>query len=200
MWPHKPSIFPMKLPFNNVTPPEPFLFRAYQDLIDELAIDERSREVPPTMDEYIRFGEVYPGVFDPKAPSPSVEAILQRYSGVTDRYVFSPASVRGGPLEYISEDSRGFRLRHEAVGLIEYFFNQVRTYLGDLGMEPLDIQRALKPAVNIGDPIALSPWFVGYERVTGWTTILRDGKMAVEFRSGKNRDLIPDFSRRIVRF
>jgi hypothetical protein len=185
---------------NSQTIPAPFLFQGFPGLLGELAVDDQFVTRPGSIEEAQALGRLYGRAFDPSDPFVSIERILSKYQGPTDRYIFQLVYIRGVKERYtLVQDSNGYRVPIECEGLFSYFLSQVESFLALQGA-PLDvIRQKLYPRplpegyTGNGEGGA---WVIGYQRSTGFVTIIdcTDGNDSRRnFAAGSNEVRTPAF-------
>lgn len=160
------SLTPNTRPLNT-----PFLFRGYPDLVGEIGLDELFLTRPGSAVEAADIGFLFPHKFDPKDPLGSIERILSKYKGPSERYIFFTIRRKdvAEPVYIVGENS-GVRRPIQTEGVFEYFLSSVAQFLYSNGYSEEVVKK------NLFQPNAasnsLSNWVIGYERSTGYTTII----------------------------
>ena len=149
----------------------PFLFRGYPDLVGEMGLDELFLTRPGSASEAAEIGFLFPHTFEPKDPLGSIERILSKYKGPSERYIFFAISRKDSrePI-FVVLDKSGVRRPIQKEGIFEYFLSSISKFLVSNGYSEEMVKKNLCPAKP--DHASLSTWMIGYERSTGYTTII----------------------------
>ena len=157
------TFIPSSRPLNH-----PFLFKSYPDLVGELMLDDVFRSRPGSVEEEATIGILYPNLYSKESPLGTLEPVLSKYKGLSDRYVFFTVGYgEKSAVVHAVIEGGGVKRPIEKEGVYDYFFDQIIAQLVHLGFSKTEVVKNLHP--SNGD---IAAWVIGYERITGNTTIL----------------------------